>query len=73
VRSELEFLDGHQLTPANLTELLGRVRSRLPAVSNALADRFFSPGETAGLYLHELRGGDAAEGEDSAVPPAVRL
>jgi hypothetical protein len=60
VRSELEFLDGHQLTPTNLTELLGRVRSRLPAVNNALADRFFSPGETAGLYLHELRGGDAA-------------
>src|SRR5215213_7239166 len=23
VRSELEFLDGHQLTPTNLTELLG--------------------------------------------------
>jgi hypothetical protein len=64
VRSELEFQDGHQLTPANLTELLGRVRSRLPAVNGALADRFFSPGETAGLYLHELRGGDAAERDD---------
>jgi uncharacterized alpha-E superfamily protein len=60
VRSELEFQDGHQLTPVNLTELLGRVRNRLPAVNGALADRFFSPGETAGLYLHELRGGDAA-------------
>ncbi len=70
VRSELEFLDGHQLTPEILTELLGRVRSRLPAVGNALADRFFSPGETAGLYLHELRGGDAAQ--DDGVPgPAV--
>ena len=64
VRSELEFLDGHELTPATLTELFGRVRARLPAVSNALADRFFSPGETAGLYLHELRGGDAAEQDD---------
>jgi hypothetical protein len=40
------------------------VRSRLPAVNGALADRFFSPGETAGLYLHELRGGDAAERDD---------
>ena len=64
VRSELEYLDGHGLTPATLTELLGRVRSRLPAVGNALGDRFFSPGETAGLYLHELRGGDAAEQDE---------
>jgi len=61
VWSELEYLDGHELTPATLTELLGRVRSRLPAVGKALGERFFSPGETAGLYLHELRGGDAAE------------
>jgi uncharacterized alpha-E superfamily protein len=64
VWSELEYLDGHELTPATLTELLGRVRSRLPAVGNALADRFFSPGETAGLYLHELRGGDAAQQDE---------
>ena len=71
VRSELEFLDGHQLTPTNLTELLSRVRSRLPAVNNALADRFFSPGETAGLYLHELRGGDAAEHDEGVPGPAV--
>lgn len=61
VWSELEYLDGHELTPATLTELLGRVRSRLPAVGNALGERFFSPGETAGLYLHELRGGGAAQ------------
>jgi uncharacterized alpha-E superfamily protein len=69
VRSELEFLDGHQLTPAMLTELLGRVRSRLPSVNDALADRFFSPGETAGLYLHELRGGDAGEKDHPADLP----
>ncbi len=59
-RAELDYLDGHELTPATLTELLGRVRGRLPTVGKALSDRFFSPGETAGLYLHELRGGDAA-------------
>ena len=64
VWSELEYLDGHELTPATLTELLGRVRSRLPGVGSALGERFFSPGETAGLYLHELRGGDAAQQDE---------
>jgi uncharacterized alpha-E superfamily protein len=76
VWSELEYLDGHELTPATLTELLARVRSRLPAVGNALSDRFFSPGETAGLYLHELRGGPPALGDPepdaSPVPTAGR-
>ncbi len=72
VWSELEYLDGHELTPATLTELLGRVRNRLPAVGNAVSDRFFSPGETAGLYLHELRGGPPALSDpERDAPPAT--
>ena len=35
----------------------------LKLLGNALSDRFFSPGETAGLYLHELRGGPPALGD----------
>ena len=66
VWSELEYLDGHELTPATLTELLGRVRGRLPGVGAALGERLFSPGEPAGLYLHELRGGDAAQQDEVA-------
>ncbi len=63
VRSQLEYVDGHELTPLGLAELLGRIQARLPAVGDALADRFFSPGESAGLYLHELRGNDAVSAD----------
>jgi uncharacterized alpha-E superfamily protein len=53
IRSDLEYLDGHGLTATAMADLLRRVLDRLPAIGEALADRFFSPGETVGLYLHE--------------------
>ncbi len=53
VKADLEYLDGHALAAGDLSDLLSQVQRQLPAVKEALADRFFSPGESAGLYLHE--------------------